>query len=86
MNRIIDVLYTNQLRFVLAGTVIGTNYGVYDAMKIKGYTDRDVIGSGFFGGFCGTIGGLLAPIVIPIGVMVLPGYAFSKYKSTTQLR
>lgn len=80
------MLIENQHKFALVGTVIGANYGVYDALKHSN-SKLEIVEQGVLGGFAGLAAGFAFPALAPIVVMTLPGYVFSKYKhSTTELR
>jgi hypothetical protein len=86
MSHILKMLIENQHKFALAGTVIGANYGVYDALKTTNKATV-VVEYGALGGLAGLAAGFAFPALAPIVVMTLPGYVFSKYKhSTTELR
>lgn len=73
------MLIENQHKFALVGTVIGANYGVYDALKT---TNRatEIVEHGALGGLAGLAAGFAFPALAPIALMTLPGYALSKYK------
>ena len=73
------MLIENQHKFALAGTVIGANYGVYEAIP-RTNKPVEIFQYGVVGGFAGLAAGFAFPALAPIVVMTLPGYVFSKYK------
>lgn len=63
---------------MFASTFMGANIGTYYESIISGSTFKESIFGGLYGGIGGAVFGYLSPVLVPVCLFGLPGYAIGK--------